>query len=191
LWLGYVLASPIRRLLHDPPTILNPFVTTGMTVLEPGPGMGFFTLELARHVGPTGRVVAIDVQPRMLAAQRRRAARAQLQDVIETRLVAVNGMVVDDLAGQVDFVLAFAVVHELPDPGRFFGEVARALKDGGRLLVAEPNGHVTAAEFEVTLGLAQGAERPELLYAGCLPTTPVGVLLFGPVLMPMMLESGP
>ena len=64
-WLGYALASPLRRLMHDPRAILSPLVVEGMTVVEPGPGMGFFTLELARLVGPRGRVVAIDVQPRM------------------------------------------------------------------------------------------------------------------------------
>ena len=53
-WVGYILASPIRKLTHDPAGILAPFVRAGMTVLEPGPGMGFFTLELARLVGPTG-----------------------------------------------------------------------------------------------------------------------------------------
>jgi len=65
-WLGYLLASPIRRLLHNPTRILTPFVRPGMTVLEPGPGMGYFTLELARLVGTSGRVVAVDVQPKMI-----------------------------------------------------------------------------------------------------------------------------
>ena len=58
-WLGYVLASPLRRLFLDPVKLLSPYVQAGMTVLEPGPGMGFFTLELARLVGPAGRVVAV------------------------------------------------------------------------------------------------------------------------------------
>lgn len=39
-WLGYLLASPLRRLLQDPAAIITPFVRDGMTVLEPGPGMG-------------------------------------------------------------------------------------------------------------------------------------------------------
>ena len=43
-WLGYLLASPMRRWLEDPVDILAPYVHEGMTVLEPGPGMGFFTL---------------------------------------------------------------------------------------------------------------------------------------------------
>jgi hypothetical protein len=55
-WAGYLLASPIRKLLQNPNRILSPYVRAGMNVLEPGPGMGFFTLELARLVGLEGRV---------------------------------------------------------------------------------------------------------------------------------------
>jgi hypothetical protein len=50
-WLGYLLASPMRRWLENPTKLLAPYVQQGMTVLEPGPGMGFFTLEPARLVG--------------------------------------------------------------------------------------------------------------------------------------------
>lgn len=156
-WVGYLLASPLRRLLQNPRAILHPFVKEGMTVLEPGPGMGFFTLELARMVGPAGRVVAVDVQPKMLAGLRRRAAGAGLQDRIETRQAGGEGMGVLDLHGKVDLVLAFAVVHELADAARFFAEAAATLKPGGRLLLAEPRGHVSEGEFASTLALAAGA----------------------------------
>ncbi len=156
-WLGPVLASPLRRLLHHPAKILAPFVREGMTVLEPGPGMGFFTLELARRVGPKGRVVAVDVQEKMLAGLRRRAARAGLAGRIDARRSGADGLGVDDLAGRVDLVLAFAVVHELPDAGRFFEEVRRALAPRGKVLLAEPAGHVSAEAFAETLGAAEAA----------------------------------
>ncbi len=65
-WIGYLLASPIRRWLQDPGAIVGPYVSEGMIVLEPGPGMGFFTLEIARRVGPQGRVIAVELQPRLL-----------------------------------------------------------------------------------------------------------------------------
>jgi ubiquinone/menaquinone biosynthesis C-methylase UbiE len=154
--MGWLLASPLRKLLQDPAEILAPHVREGMTVLEPGPGMGFFTLELARRVGPRGRVVAVDLQAQMLAGLRRRAARAGLAERIETRQASEHSLCVDDLAGQVDLVVAFAMVHELPDAGRFFAEARRALRPGGRLLLAEPAGHVSAQAFEATL---QAAER--------------------------------
>ncbi len=156
-WLGPVLASPLRKLWQDPRRILAPHVREGMTVLEPGPGMGFFTLELARLVGPAGRVVAVDLQERMLAGLRRRAERAGLQDRIEARRASDEGMGIHDLAGRVDLVLAFAVVHELPDAGRFFAELQPVLAPGGKVLVAEPRGHVAPEAFEATLGAAERA----------------------------------
>jgi SAM-dependent methyltransferase len=156
-WLGYFIAGPWRRLWHDPRTLLHPFIAEGMTVLEPGPGMGFFTLDAARLVGPNGHVVAVDIQPRMLETLRRRARKAGLLERIDARLAQGEGMGVADLEGRVDFVLAFAVVHELPDAGRFFREAHRAMKPGARLLLAEPRLHVAEAAFAATLRLAEGA----------------------------------
>ncbi len=165
-WLGYVLLVPVRRLWQDPHAILSPYVTEGMTVLEPGPGMGFFSLELARLVGPAGRVIAIDVQPKMLARLRIRAERAGLDGRIETRQATKSGLGIGDLAEKVDFVLAFAVVHELPDRHVFFAEMAKAIVPGGRLLLAEPR-HVSEEELEKTIDAAAAAglrvtERPAI-----------------------------
>jgi ubiquinone/menaquinone biosynthesis C-methylase UbiE len=159
-WLGIFLASPLRRLLQDPHRLLAPLVSEGMTVLEPGPGMGFFTLELARLVGPKGRVVAVDVQPRMLAGLVARAERAGLVSRIEAREPSEpkgEHLGTEDLAAKVDFVLAFAVLHELPSIPAFFAEAHRALRPGGRLLACEPKLHVSAAAFEETLGQARSA----------------------------------
>ncbi len=166
-WLGYLLASPLRRWFDDPVRLLAPYVREGMTVLEPGPGMGFFTLELARLVGPSGRVVAPEIQPQMIAGLKRRAARAGLADRVEARNASPDSLGVDDLAGKVDFALAYAVVHEIPDTARFFKETAAALKLGGRLLLAEPSGHVKPADFDAELALAgqsglKAAERPAI-----------------------------
>lgn len=153
-WIGYLLASPVRRLVQDPAAILGPLVREGMTVLEPGPGMGFFTLEAARRVGPRGRVVAVDVQPRMLAGLRRRAERAGLADRIEAREARPDALGVADLVGKVDLVLALLMVHEVPDAGRLFAELRPTLAPGGRVLVVEPRGHVSPAAFEASLAAA-------------------------------------
>ena len=154
VWVGYLLASPIRALLHNPQKILGPHVRSGMHVMDIGPAMGFFSLPLARLIGPSGRVICVDVQEKMLQALMRRARRAQLADRIETRACNADGLRVDDLAGKMDFVLAFAVVHEVDSAARFFAEVQRVLKPGGRVLFGEPKGHVSEHAFQESLSIA-------------------------------------
>ena len=156
-WLGYLLASPVRRLLQNPREILPPFIAEGMTVLEPGPGMGFFTIELARLVGERGKIVAVDIEPKMLAGLRRRARREGVLDRMDVRQATPSGLGLQDLDGRVDFALAFAVIHELPDQERFFADVHAALKPGGKVLVAEPRGHVKEPDFRATLQVAAEA----------------------------------
>lgn len=156
-WIGYLLASPIRRWLQDPVEILSPYLEPGMTVLEVGPGMGFFSIPLAEILGPEGRLICVDVQERMLQSLRKRVEKADLTKRVETRLCTATNLGVDDLIGEFDFALAFAVVHEIPDRARLFAQLAAALKPGGKLLVAEPKGHVTAVALEQTIALAETA----------------------------------
>ena len=156
-WLGYVLANPVRGWMTDRRKLLAPYVREGMTVLEPGPGMGFFTMELARLVGPSGRVIAVDLQEKMLRALKRKAKTAGLLDRIEARLVPAESMELDDIAGSVDFTLAFAVVHEMPSCEKFFAEVAVASRSGAKMLLVEPAGHVSESEFAEELRLADKA----------------------------------
>jgi ubiquinone/menaquinone biosynthesis C-methylase UbiE len=153
-WLGYLLVSPVRRWLQNPAAVVEPFVKEGAVVLEPGPGMGFFTVELARRVGPQGRVIAVDIQPRMIAALRRRLAKAGLLGRVETRIATPDSLGLSELRGKVDFALAMAVVHEMPGADWFFGQLAPVLKPGASLLLAEPSGHVKQTEFEAELAAA-------------------------------------
>ena len=117
--------------------------------------MGFFTLPLARLVGPRGHVICVDVQERMLSALMRHARRATLADRIEARVCAPDSLQVTDLARTIDFVLAFAVVHEVGDASRFFGEMQDVLTPRGRVLFAEPRGHVSARAFHESLSVAK------------------------------------
>ena len=148
------LATPLRRLVHHPDRVLAGLARPGDTVIDVGCGPGYFTLPLAGMVAPDGRVIAVDVQPAMLEQVRRRAARAGLSERIELHLCPAEGL--GDLPAA-DAMLAFAVVHELPDVARFCAEAAAALRPGGRLLLAEPRGHVSEAAFEATLELAAAA----------------------------------
>lgn len=162
-----MLLSPLRRWMQDPSELLRPYLHAGMTVLEPGPGMGFFTIPLAQLVGDSGRVVAVDLQQKMIAALKRRAEKFNVARQVDARVTSAETLGVSDLSERVDFALAFAIVHELPSESRFFEEVSRALKPGALLLLAEPRGHVNHAAFDAELAAAANAgldlkDRPEV-----------------------------
>ena len=128
-----------------------------MTALDVGPGMGFFTLPMARLVGNSGKVIAVDLQEKMIGSLRNRARKAGLEARIETRICSASSLEIDDLVGKIDFALAFAVLHELPDVQTALRSIAGSLAQHGHLLIAEPSGHVSEAEFRETLAIAKAA----------------------------------
>jgi 2-polyprenyl-3-methyl-5-hydroxy-6-metoxy-1,4-benzoquinol methylase len=139
-----------------------------MTVLDVGCGIGFFSIPLARMVGARGKVLCVDMQEKMLKGLEKRARRAGVSTRIETRLCYQHTIGLQDLAEKIDFALVFAVVHEVPDPARFFAELSAAIVPSGRVLLAEPRGRVSEKEFTGTLSLAQRqgftvTERPRIL----------------------------
>jgi ubiquinone/menaquinone biosynthesis C-methylase UbiE len=153
-WLCRTFDNPLRRLIHDPKRILAPHVRPDMTVVDIGCGMGYFTLRLARLVGPAGKVIAVDLQDKMLSALESRAAGAGLAGrIVLTRCRP------DDLGveGPADFALAFWMAHEVPDKPRFFAQIFDFLKPGGRLLLVEPKVHVTRRSFGKTVEVCKGA----------------------------------
>ncbi len=100
-WMGYFLASPLRRLIQNPERIIGPYISEGMRVLEIGPGMGFFTLPMARMVGEKGKIYCVDIQRRMLHTLRRRAKKAGIADRIEDRLCSDTSLGISDLVGTI------------------------------------------------------------------------------------------
>ena len=81
-WGGYFIDNPLRRLLHNPEKIVGPYVQPGMTVMDVGCGMGFFSIAMAKMVGDSGRVIAVDLQQKMLDVLRQRATKAGVADRI-------------------------------------------------------------------------------------------------------------
>lgn len=155
VWVGYLLASPVRKLFQNPKKILGPYVHKGMKVLDIGCAMGFFSLPLAELVGSGGRVMCIDVQEQMIASLEKRAKKAGLSDNIEVRVCPSDSLGLEDVKEQIDFAAAIAVVHEVPDATSFFTEVYMTIKPDGQLLVAEPKGHVSQTDFEITVSTAE------------------------------------
>jgi len=80
--LARFLDNRIRRWLQDPRKILRPYIKEGMTVLDVGCGPGFFSIELARMVGKSGRVIASDLQEGMLRKLRDKIRGTELEERI-------------------------------------------------------------------------------------------------------------
>ncbi len=144
-WGGYFLDNRLRRLIHQPDRILGPFLSPGMTVMDFGCGMGLFSIAAAKLVGATGTVIAVDLQPRMLSALRKRAEKAGVADWIRTHVCPRESV---GIRQPIDFALAFWSLHEAPDPSVVLTEIHNCLVDRGKLLIAEPRGHVSGKDFE-------------------------------------------
>ena len=147
-WLCFTFDNAFRKLLHDPYKILQPYIKKGDTVLDVGPGIGYFTISLAKMVGDRGRVIAADIQQKMLTAIKKRAENWGVQERIDLQLSSPDSLGVDI---KVDFILAFWMVHEVPDKQRFLAELYSSLKDDGKFLMVEPKIHVSSAKFAQTV----------------------------------------
>ncbi len=150
-WLCFTFDNPLRKLIHDPKAILSPYVRTGFHAIDIGAGMGYFTIPLAKLVGPSGCVTAVDVQRRMLDVLTRRARKSGVEN-IRTHLAGCESIGNHDKA---DFVLAFWMFHEVPDQGRFLLDISRLLKPEGLFLLVEPVIHVPEKYFLNTVATAK------------------------------------
>lgn len=148
-----LLDGAFRRWLQNPRKILSPYIRDGMTVLDFGCGPGFFTISMAELVGLTGHVFAVDLQEGMLSLLESRIRGSMLESRITLHRCSSDRI---GLRAAVDFILAFYVLHEVPDQHRWFREAAELLRPNGLLLVVEPRPfHVSKADFQQTI-LAAG-----------------------------------
>lgn len=146
------LDSGIRRLLQSPSRILNAHVREGMTVLDLGCGPGFFSVEMAKRVGESGFVIAVDLQEGMLERLGKKIRGAEFESRIELHK---GGEDATGVSRKVDLVFAFYVMHELPERTAFLREFKSILHPNGVLYIAEPRVHVTHRDFEETIREAE------------------------------------
>jgi len=159
------LDNSLRRWFQNPQKILKPYIKEGMIALDLGCGPGFFSIEMARMVGKSGRIIASDLQEGMLQKLRDKIQGTELEKRIIFHKCGENQIGVSE---NVDFVLAFYMVHEVPNKEAFFKEIASILKPNGQLFIVEPPFHVSKKAFEETVRTAQDAglapiERPKIL----------------------------
>lgn len=154
-WIGYLLLSPLRKLRQNPNRILGPFLRPGMTALDFGSAMGYFSIPMAELVGKGGKVVCVDIQERMLRVLRKRTKKANVESVIEPFLITGPSINLEKYHNKIDFVLLFAAAHEVPDQATLFRELYTVLKPGGKLLFSEPSGHISKSDFSASVRTAE------------------------------------
>ena len=131
--LSWLVDNPIRQ--NAIPRLLDRVgIRPGERVLELGPGPGTFTVEAARRAGPGGRVVAVDIQPAMIAQVEARVRQAGLTNV-ETHVASAHNLPLP--AGSIDRAFLLTVLGEIPDPNRALAELHRVLAPDGVLSVGE------------------------------------------------------
>ena len=133
--------------------------------MDVGCGAGFASIGMARLVGDRGKVVAVDVQPEMLAKVSKRAEQAGLQHRIQPHQSTAEDLGAE---GQFDFINAFYMVHEVPDLESFLRQLYACLVLEGHFLVVEPKFHVSRKKFHRMLQIVKNigfteSSRPSLL----------------------------
>jgi len=127
----------------------------GETVLDLGSGGGFDAFLAAKKVGPTGRVIGIDMTPDMIERARANAKAGGYTNV-EFRLGEIEALPVED--NSVDVIISNCVINLAPDKGRVFAEALRILKPGGRFMVSDT---------VMTRPLSAAIQKSVAAYMGC------------------------
>jgi ubiquinone/menaquinone biosynthesis C-methylase UbiE len=146
------LDNSFRRFFQNPVKILRPYIEKGMTVLDLGCGPGFFSVEISKMVASSGRVVAVDLQEKMLEKVRKKIKGTDSEKIIELHKCEPDTL---GVAEKVDFVLAFWMIHEVPDMQKLFIELKSILKSAGKIFIAEPKFHVTKSDFEMMIKMLE------------------------------------
>ncbi len=137
-FIGIFLDSNYRRKLQPPDGVIEGSgIKTGQRVLEIGCGSGGFTTFVARAVGPTGQVEALDIQSAMLSQLEKKLALPENQDIQNITLHQASAYELPFEDGILDLVYMITVLPEIPDQSRALREIRRVLKPGGILAVSE------------------------------------------------------
>lgn len=138
-------------------------IKPGQTVCDLGCGNGFYTVELARQVGPRGTVYAVDIQPEMLRMLAERAATENLRNIRPVLSTPIDPRLP---AGAVDVVLCVDVYHEFSHPEAMLARIRESLAKDGRLVLAEFRGEDPAVPIKPLHKMTKAQIRAELEPAG-------------------------
>ncbi len=144
--LSFLLDNFLRKKIQNPESITGEYIEKGDTVIDLGCGPGYFTIDMAEMAGETGKVIAVDIQQKMLDTVRKKAVRSGVEDRI-VFLKATPGNPGIGISIKADFILAYYMIHETGDYVSFLSAVKENLKKGGKILIVEPAFHVSKNKY--------------------------------------------
>jgi ubiquinone/menaquinone biosynthesis C-methylase UbiE len=161
------LDNSVRRLLQNPLKILKPYIHEGMTVLDLGCGPGFFSIPIAKLVSDSGKVIAADFQEAMLEYVKNKIKGTESEQRIILHKCQEDTIGVME---NVDFVLVFYMIHEVPNQGNLLRELKSVLKPDGKVFIIEPKFHVSKKSFEEMIDITKDigfeiVDRPKVFFS--------------------------
>ncbi len=161
------LDNSFRKLLQNPHKILSNYIREGMDILDLGCGPGYFTVEIAKMLKGSGKVIAADLQEGMLGIVKSKTDGTGLNERVVLHQCEDDKIGITD---KFDFILAFYMVHEVADQKKLFDELRSILKLNGKLFIIEPKFHVTGKMFSDMIGTLEDSgfriiDRPKVFFS--------------------------
>jgi len=145
------LESRFRKFFQNPKRLFKKYIIDCMSVLDFGCGPGFFSIEIAK-LKKVKKVISVDLQKGMLDIISKKIIDTDIKQKIE--LVNCTKTEIGYF-GKVDMIVAFYVLHEVPDSKKILSDFFNLLNPGGILYVAEPKHHVNKNDFNDLIGVAK------------------------------------
>ena len=161
------LDNSLRRLMQNPQKILKPYIHEGMTVLDLGCGPGFFSIEIAQMLKDSGKVIAADLQEGMLEKVNKKITGTALEQRITIHKCQEDKIGVVE---NVDFVLVFYMIHEVPNQDNLLKELKSIVKPDGKVFIIEPKFHVSKKSFAEMISKIENIgfqiiDRPKVFFS--------------------------
>lgn len=151
---AWMIDNRVRKWIQNPGKILSLYIKKGMVVLDIGCGSGFYTREIAELVGKKGKVIAVDLQQKMLDKLKRSIKGKEIKKRIKLVKCSEDDLKVNE---KVNLVFALYVVHEILNEENLFKQIKKIMKKSAKFILIEPKLEISEKDFENTIDKAKKA----------------------------------
>lgn len=143
-WIAYTWDNRIREYFQNTDVIIKPYIKPGITALDVGCGMGYFSIHMAKYIGEEGKVISVDIQKKMIEILKNRSKKRGLDNIIKPILSHGD---LSNINERIDFALNFWMLHEVASQRILLKQIYDLLNPSGKYLIAEPKIHTSSKYF--------------------------------------------